>query len=336
MASRGPAPSRKAAPAGRRVEPDHGNGFERERVTDIQRARMLAAMTEVACERGAANVTVAHVVARSGVSRRTFYEIFEDREECFMAAFEEALARAGEYVLPAYAAPGRWRERMRGALDALLRFLDEEPFHGRLLVVETLAAGSAALQRRQQVLARLFAAVEEGRSESKLDTHSPLTAEGVVGAVLAIVYSRMLEPDRPSLRKLANQLMATIVLPYLGPAGARAELRRPLPPAGASGTPVRSSDLLTELHMRLTYRTVRTLMAIGASPASSNRQIADAAGISDPGQISKLLARLYQLGLIDKTRPARARGEPNAWRLTARGEQVERQIAARAVRSFSA
>jgi DNA-binding MarR family transcriptional regulator len=88
--------------------------------------------------------------------------------------------------------------------------------------------------------------------------------------------------------------------------------------------------------MRLTYRTVRALMAIGSRSGSSNRQVGDDAGISDPGQISKLLGRLHHLGLIEKLPAGPARGEPNAWRLTARGEQVEEQIAARAVRSFSA
>ena len=59
-------------------------------------------MVEVCIERGAGNVTVAHVVERAGVSRRTFYEIFEDREDCFLAAFEEGIARASVYVLDAY------------------------------------------------------------------------------------------------------------------------------------------------------------------------------------------------------------------------------------------
>lgn len=296
---------------------------------------MLAAMAEVACERGAANATVAHVVARSGVSRRTFYEIFEDREDCFMAAFDEALARAGEYVLATDDKPSeRWRERIRAALTALLRFLDEEPFKGRLLIVEALSAGPQALQRRQQVLAGAVRAIDEGRCESKAGAETPpLTAEGVVGAVLAIVHSRMLASDGEPLVGLANQLMAMIVLPYAGPAAARRELARDKP-AGESRAPRPArSNPLTELEMRLTYRTVRVLMAIGAQPGSSNRGVADTAGISDPGQISKLLHRLHQLGLIEKAPGGRARGEPNAWRLTAKGQQVEQEIAAQAARA---
>ena len=82
--------------------------------------------------------------------------------------------------------------------------------------------------------------------------------------------------------------------------------------------------------MRLTYRTVRVLLAIAelAGGVSSGRQVADASGVADPGQMSKLLWRLAHLGLIaNSPRPA-GRGEPNAWSLTATGREVERAIRA--------
>ena len=84
-------------------------------------------MFDVASEHGAANVSVAEVVERSGVSRRTFYETFSDREDCFLAAFDDALAFASQRVLPAYNAERKWRERIRAGLVALLEFLDQEP-----------------------------------------------------------------------------------------------------------------------------------------------------------------------------------------------------------------
>jgi chromosome segregation and condensation protein ScpB len=78
--------------------------------------------------------------------------------------------------------------------------------------------------------------------------------------------------------------------------------------------------------MRLTYRTVRVLLAIASQPDSSNRQVATAAGIADQGQISKLLARLYTLGLIQNAGRDPAKGEPNAWSLTPRGHDVTHAI----------
>ncbi len=308
-------------------------------VSEIQRARLLAAMTQVVSERGAGNVTVARVVARSGVSRRTFYELFEDREDCFLAAFDGAIARIASEVVPAYEGGTRWREKIRAALIALLEVLDDDPGMGRLVIVETLGAGPRALERRRRVLAQVIAAVDEGRLEAKgSDGPPPLTAEGVVGAVFSLVHSRLLACPRTGEGKdgplvgLVNPLMAMIVLPYLGPAAARRELGRPVPKALARPRPA-NGDPLRELQMRLTYRTVRVLMAVAANPGSSNRAVADGAGISDQGQISKLLARLQRLGLIEQTRRGPARGGPNAWALTERGREVEDAVTQQSTRS---
>lgn len=306
-----------------------GNGLGRERVVNIQRARMLAAMFDVVAERGAANASVAHVVARSGVSRRTFYELFEDREDCLLAAFDEAVLLASERVVEAYETGGDWRGRIRASLAALLQFLDDQPAMGRLLVVEVLGAGRRGLERRAKVFAQIVAAIDQGRAEAKPGSLlPPLTAEGVVGAVFSVIHTRMasfpvLEGD--SLLEITGPLMSMIVLPYLGVAAARKECDRPAPKRN-SARPRAVEDPLRDLQIRLTYRTVRVLMAIvaqgkrGSHP--SNRQVAEASGISDQGQMSKLLARLQHLELIENTGTGSVRGEPNAWALTARGSQV--------------
>jgi AcrR family transcriptional regulator len=307
-------------------------GLARSGVPEIQRVRILAAFVEVARERGAGHVTVAHVVARSGVSRRTFYELFEDRDACFLAAFQDAVQRAATQVLPAFEQHTRWRERMRATLHALLEFLDDEPGLGGLCIVDVLGAGPLALERRAQVIGALVDAVDEGRATAKGggSSLSRLTAEGVVGGVLSVLYARMTASSPASkgsrsLVQLESALMAMIVLPYLGAAAAARESARPAPRARPRSRNLRSNPL-EGLAMRLTYRTVRVLGVIAAEPAASNRRVADAAGIHDQGQISKLLARLQRLGLIENTGDGQIRGEPNAWRLTAKGHEVEHTI----------
>jgi DNA-binding MarR family transcriptional regulator len=127
---------------------------------------------------------------------------------------------------------------------------------------------------------------------------------------------------------LLAPLMAMIVLPYQGQAAAAREASRPAPrrrrAAPAHGDPLR------ELDMRLTYRTVRVLSAIAAlgghGPGPSNRQVADTAGVADQGQISPLLARLEHLGLIENAGGGPARGEPNVWCLTPKGQEIEHTI----------
>jgi AcrR family transcriptional regulator len=300
-------------------------------VGGIQRARIVAAMGELVRERGAGAVTVAHVVARSGVSRRTFYELFEDREDCFLAAFDIAISTAAETVLPAYRGQVRWRERVRAGLEAVLVFVDTEPELGYLCVVGALGGGERALERRTRVVQLLVDAVHDGRLASRVSRRPRrLVAEGVVGAVLGVVHARLVDRSERPLLGLLNPLMAMIVLPYLGAAAAEREQRRPAPrtrrPAPPRGNPLR------ELDMRLTYRTVRVLLAIaelgGRGSNPSNRQVATAAGISDQGQISKLLSRLQTLGLIGNDGGDHAKGEPNAWSLTPRGAEVTRTLQA--------
>ncbi len=297
----------------------------RSRVSEIQRQRLLAGMAEVAADRGVGSVTVAHIVARSGVSRRTFYELFSDREDCLLAALDQAIARASTVVLAAYESEARWRERMRAALGALLQLFDEEPAMAGLCVVESLGAGPRALERRTGIVRILIGAVDEGRGEAKsAEDAPPLTAEGVVGAVLAVIHARLVEPNRKPLSPLTPALMSMIVHPYLGQAAAEKELNRPAPQLKTKTRPRR--DPLDGLDMRLTYRTVRVLIAIGSNPQASNRGVATAAGIADQGQISKLLARLENLGLIHNQGAGQAKGAPNAWALTPTGAEVERSM----------
>jgi AcrR family transcriptional regulator/DNA-binding MarR family transcriptional regulator len=304
------------------------DSLSRDKVDGIQRARILVALADVVSERGVGAASVATVVARAGVSRRTFYELFADREACFLAALEHGIALAAAVVLPAYERAAGWRERVRAGLAALLGFLDEEPALGALCVVHSLGGGSVAMERRAQVVDALIAVVDEGRQAGggrRGAAVAPLTAEGVVGGVLAVVYARLVQPGDGAMLDLLGSLMNMIVLPYQGAAAANRELARAAPEGRRSPRrPV--GDPLKDLDMRLTYRTVRVLIAIAAAPGASNREVGEAAGIADQGQISKLLQRLTSLGLIENTGAGHARGEANAWRLTAKGQEVEHTI----------
>jgi AcrR family transcriptional regulator len=328
----------------RKQRPGAEQRLARSRVSEIQRARMLSAMAEVAAELGAANATVARVVARSGVSRRTFYDLFDDREDCFMAAFEDALAAVSAPVLDTYRGPGRWEARVRVALAELLAFVQAEPEKGNLLIVESLVAGRRAMTRRTEIVKLLVGVLEDGRrvqgtraadarptgsgarTASRKTVEPPaLSGEGLVGAVLSVIHARLVEHDTGSLTDLLNPLMSMIVLPYLGAAAARREAARATPMLPRRVPAVRR-DPLRDLDMRLTYRTVRVLIAIATRPGASNREVADTAGINDQGQISKLLLRLQNLGLIHNTGEGSAKGEPNAWQLAPKGQEVEQAI----------
>lgn len=313
-----------------------GAGLSREEVQDIQRARILSAMVEASSELGYVGAVVAPVVARAGVSRRTFYELFDGRDDCFLAAFEWAVEQARDAVMRDLLAKRSWRKQVRHALAELLRFLDAEPQLARVLVIEALAAGKPVLERRARALGELTAALARSAPASRASGGAPqLTAEGIVGGAFSVIHARLFEPQHTPLIDLHGQLMALVVLPYLGPRAAAQEQARSAPPSAESDARRPSGEggrLLERLDMRLTYRTVRCLLFIGENPGASNKAIARGAEISDEGQASKLLGRLSKLQLIVNRGPS-GPGRPNEWMLTAQGEQVLGAITAHPERS---
>jgi AcrR family transcriptional regulator len=261
------------------------------------------------------------------VSRKTFYDLFDDREDCFLAVFEVTLGQIRGRVVDAYEGERSWREGVRAGLAALLSFIDEDHELARLCVVDALGGGARVLAERAHTIATLREVIDLGREAPGARPELPeVTAEGVIGAVLAVLHTRLLERSPKPYIDLHGSLMSMIVLPYLGARTASSELRRPAPHVRvqARGERPVAADPMAGLDMRLTYRTVRVLTAIRARPGASNREVADGAGIADQGQISKLLSRLDGLGLIENTDSVQAKGAPNEWRLTARGERVER------------
>jgi AcrR family transcriptional regulator/DNA-binding MarR family transcriptional regulator len=319
-----------AAVVGERVQ----GGQQHARLAEIQRVRLLAAAVRAVDELGYADTTVAHITSRARVSRRTFYELFADREACLAAVLEDILGLIAAELAAVDRDGVAWRERVRTGLWAILSFLDREPALARVCVVQALRGGPRVLARREEVLTGLAVVVDEGRLESERAARcTPMTAEGLVGAAFSIVYARLLKGERQPLTGLLGELMGMIVLPYQGPAVARREQQRPAPavPAGAAGkeSALEESvaDPLGGVSMRLTYRTARILEGIAEHPGASNRGAGERAGIFDPGQVSKLLARLERLGLVtNRTGAGRVVGEPNAWTLTAKGVVVARNI----------
>jgi AcrR family transcriptional regulator len=306
--------------------------LSRGRVTEIQRNRMLAAAVQTIEELGYSGMTVARVIGRAQVSRKTFYDVFRDREDCFLAAFDQTVAQMRVAVIEAGGREPNWRDSIRAGLARLLRLMDQEPGLARLCVVEALAAGGRVQHSRARVLRELAAAVDRGRSVDGAREPPDVTAEGVVGAVFAVVHTRLLADDGEPLLGLLGPLMSTIVLPYLGARAARAELTRTirLPWDGGAAGNARVSvvvgDPLEGLDMRLTHRTIRVLTAIAAHPGASNREVAASADVLDQGQISKLLARLQRLGLVKNKGRGQTRGAANAWHLTDRGVEVQRAV----------
>jgi AcrR family transcriptional regulator len=185
----------------------------------IQRERLIVAMLNAAAELGYLETNVQDVIDRAGVSRPTFYEHFSNKEDCFLAAFDtsaerlrkkvEAATRKGDDV---------WRDRVRFALEAVLRFASREPDTARTMVVEARAASATAVRRRVELLDE-FAQCLQSQAEELLAegrSQTTVTASGIIGGVESLLYSRLCKQEYDQLEDLLPSLMYFVVLPYEG------------------------------------------------------------------------------------------------------------------------
>ncbi len=269
------------------------------------------------------------MVTRGGVTRSDLETELTSAGDGLPAAFDRGIQLLASELADACQGQWSWLGRVRACVLRGLAFLESHPRWAMLLLVDAQGAGLPAIERREQALQRLAAALAQRSPRPKLNRRPipprELTAELIVGGVVAVVQNRMLKEQAPRLSALAPYLMSMIVLPYLGPEAANAELRLATQIGEPGEAPV---ERPSKLPIRATYRTALVLQAIAAAPRASNREIAMAAGLSDEGQISKMLRRLERQGVIENVGLGHAYGERNAWLLTPTGERAA-QLSAR-------
>jgi AcrR family transcriptional regulator len=202
------------------------------------RTRIVAAASEIAARHGEGGVTVSRVIELAGVSRQTFFEHFEDRNDCISEMLEEIVAVATVRVRAAYATRRAWPDRIRAGMLALLELLDEEPELARVCVSRAVAVGLGRLTRRRDLLSELVPVLEQGRDHAPAAHRPPdRAATYVIGGTLGMIHARLRGSDEPTLVDLLDPLMGMVVLPYLGETAALRELSRPRPGGGALSSP---------------------------------------------------------------------------------------------------
>jgi AcrR family transcriptional regulator len=196
-----------------------------ELVRAIQRERLLASMIKTVTEVGYSTLTVQNVLTRAGISRPTFYEQFEDKEDCFLAAFDACAARMKKRVerVVAETGPG-WREQLRGGIAELLRFIADEPEEARTVIVEARASSPAGLRRRDELLDHFAGCIDSLVRKDLDETPSPIAAAGVVGGIESVLYARLQKKETAELEALLPSLMYFAVLAYAGQEAAGEEL----------------------------------------------------------------------------------------------------------------
>jgi AcrR family transcriptional regulator len=182
-----------------------------------QRERLIAAMAEVVAAVGYEEASVERVLVQAGMSRRTFYELFRDKEDCYLAVYEHTMRRVLRTVAEAYLECEQPARRIEAALEAFLRFCAEEPRLARACVVEVFAAGPRARELRAEAMERLAAMMEHAlgqlRDDDRLDR---LSARALVGAVHELIYLPVDRLETEELPELAGEIVATQVAPLVG------------------------------------------------------------------------------------------------------------------------
>lgn len=173
-----------------------------------QRERLLDGIAWTVARRGYAATPVAEILKAAGVSRRTFYEQFADKEDCFLAAYDAIVNLCNERLLAAYRDADGWENGIAHAYDALLRTLAAEPDFAHLAVVDVLAAGPVALARRDATLRRLARLIGYVREPAESAVApSALVGRAIVGGIHELVYSRIVRGDAARLPDLADELL---------------------------------------------------------------------------------------------------------------------------------
>jgi AcrR family transcriptional regulator len=184
-------------------------------------------MVEVVAELGYPETRVVDIIKRAGVSRKTFYELFADKEECFLDAYDHAVGRLYEGTEVAFEAAGRepWAERMRIAVGEFLELMAERPEIAKFCIVDVLAAGPKALARRDAAIRQFTGFIDAGRAETKRELPG-ITALSLAGGINELLYTEIIHGASAGLPARLPEIIYWVTQPFLGTEAAEAERRR--------------------------------------------------------------------------------------------------------------
>jgi AcrR family transcriptional regulator len=224
--------ARKGGPGRRRPDqiPGGHHGLSPEQVAESQRGRILEAMREAIAEHGYAEASVADVIKRAGVSRKTFYAQFAAKEDCFLAIYDEQMGRLQDVTRDAFEAQDEWVPSLRAGLTALLTALAYDDAVARLCFVDVLAAGPQAAAARNESMHELESILELGRGGDAAGGDGAPTPRALgmsmVGGLGEVLYQETVAGRSGQLPALLPELMYALVLPFEGRQAAQRELER--------------------------------------------------------------------------------------------------------------
>lgn len=198
------------------------HGLSREYIAEHQRARLFAAVATVLDDNGYAGTTVSAIAAEARVSKSDFYNQFESKDDCFLAAYDSTVERLRAEVLVACTARARWAEGVCAGLAAALELLAAAPAEANLLLVEGLCAGPQVYVRFGRLIESFAPYLREGAPELAGGGRAAAAMdEAIVGGIASLVGRRVLAGEGARLGRFFPELAEFALSPYLGVAEAR-------------------------------------------------------------------------------------------------------------------
>jgi AcrR family transcriptional regulator len=300
---------------------------------EVQRARLIAAMTALSRERDWHGLSVDRVCEHAGMSRRTFYEYFVDAEDCFASAIEDALERLwGEVAEEVDAAGDDWAGQVAVAIVTFLAALELDPSRAWMAIMEPLYGNGRARAARQAVVDRFVALLERGPAGDDGDRVPANTAAGTIGGLWELALQHVSGGEGAvGIDEAAGSAIFLALSPFVGRREAMRHAygaRKPSDVVTAQRNRAAESDApalppeLAEAMLRLTALSAATLAHIAGHPGCGNVEIADAVGVAHESQMSRLLRRLADDGLAE----SRREGRSHAWAVTEGGAAVAARL----------
>jgi AcrR family transcriptional regulator len=194
--------------------------------SETRRRAILEAMVQVVGRKGYKGTSVADVIEQANVSRTTFYKHFEDKHECFLAAYDLVVERVLSEVIASCDGEQAWLERVRIGLAKVVEMFALDPELARTAIVEVAAAGADARRRHWNAITRFTEFLDDGEELSG----SPDLPENIglmaAGAVSGLIFDELLTGRAERLPELLPDLLFALLVPYIGPGAATEEMRK--------------------------------------------------------------------------------------------------------------
>lgn len=198
------------------------HGLPRELVERSQRERLLAAVVRVMVEKGYESTTVGDILGEAGVGRESFYELFDDKLDCMLAAHKILIEDLEEKVREVYTGPGSWVERIKQALATALDWFAADPEAAHFTLVAPGTVGLASRSIIQDEFGRFVKLFDEGRGEDDPQPELAQASGLAIGAAAARIYEEIVLGRAGDLPGLLPDLTYELLVPFLGEEQARA------------------------------------------------------------------------------------------------------------------